>query len=1523
MYAEQLDPLDALALRRMERLLGNPETNYADQVFEVSPTLIAWSEVTDRGGADRTRQLRVVRTEPASGLVRESQSFAENELAALWARVGEIRARPSAAPTPNTAVVIGGFVNSAIREDTPLDGLVADPARLVGEERPPFGLSERRVLAVDGDHLALLEVQLADGAWAFSVEEVDEQGQVAAWTVFDGDQLVEAVDHLARRGAEIRGPNAVIDPTQIYAMTMRAQDTDAHASAITDDYLAVDHRALGWAEVSRDQTIELIGAATTQAILVPSGVLAVGDDRLLALTSLYDGEAGSLLEGQVSLAVVAVRDGKVSRVDLFAEDDLAGAQAWFDRSKEGEGDGLSNSADGHWNDAHRVMAATERIVEPIAARAEHLMLVALEWDLVLIELDTSGSVRERVTFPLEDLAPAMAELNRRHQATLAPVEALWYDENEDLQAAIGAKDLDGLMEKIDPGVQMIDHRSMGWPTGGYEVWLDRARSLYESVQTVSAVNERYYCASPDGVGVFATRYRTTMAHGAAPTAGHVIVSQSSPASGYATLIEQFDEADIEAALARGDELEASLSGLDTCRAVAVGGAVNMLARSRRDLSLDGIVSPEAEFVRPSGEGVPVSTQDDLRSLGFGGPDRSVVAVRSDQLALIDMGLPDGGRIYSLEEIDDQDRMVAVRQFSADDLVAAMDALDDRWFGRNSDLAPKNGPTILAAGKALRSPRPADVLADLLHPSFTGTDHRPGHFDTWSRTEWLAGADAGRAQGGTFVAREIHTLDDRGFVFSMVQLTGHAGVDAIESDAATICVVLEDGLLRGTETFALGDVDAALARFDELTSRALHDGAPSAVEQAMANAIEALNRGDIDAVGALLDPALDFVSHVELVDADQSTPQPLDSLASLIEDDPTFTATPIALATDDLAVFRIRMTAASRLVGETVSMIEVGQGGHATLAHFWPIDGLQDALAACTRRHMTAETDMSETRRRLRQTILACTDRDRGGVLSHLDEDFVCRQHRPNALFEDVDRHGWADLQLSLVEEFPQVATWVSTIAESADATLERVRRWADPTSEEPELDILVVATFRDGRAVSADIFEVEQLAEAQALFDERVAAASDTPGEARNRASDELARIVKAGASGVSAIHAPLPDHLAAVLGGPTTTVRVLGLWREHLALVEVAGPSVDQRLIVLVECDDRGTIIHIQAWDRADADLAAAEMTTRGRVVNDLSPALEAWAQLGMNTNQHHAQGFANMFAADAVIIDHSPVGFGTITQAELLGGTLALFEMLPRLAASGWLLRETEHVLLSQSLRFGTSADGVEVELAQLSLVCTSPEGLIERFEAFPLDQLSEALTRFDELAAETPSDAADGVRSNAVSRLADQMDGTPETLAPLLDVDVVLDDRRSVVSVGRTAGRDAVVAAAAAWADVGLRPDRGATGRVAVRGEDHGLGRIVHVDDAGNQIEWLALFSLGPSGLIRRIVVFDGDDDDAAFDELNAAYTGSLPPHLQILRERQVRGMHAVMTGDTETLDEIYADGHGGQRPSFAGDGRGDPP
>ena len=355
--------------------------------------------------------------------------------------------------------------------------------------------------------------------------------------------------------------------------------------------------------------------------------------------------------------------------------------------------------------------------------------------------------------------------------------------------------------------------------------------------------------------------------------------------------------------------------------------------------------------------------------------------------------------------------------------------------------------------------------------------------------------------------------------------------------------------------------------------------------------------------------------------------------------------------------------------------------------------------------------------------------------------------------------------------------------------------------------------------------------------------------------------------------------------------------------------------LLNLYEVDEQGRFVYMVAFDADDIEGAVTELADRYAVGEGA-----AFAEIVRLDNEGallHARrdwtAYAERYAPDVVMIDHRPVGAGTITDrdehiryvrtgAELMN---AHYLWRPEIIAI------TPNAMLRTLRLIGREEAGADVELVSLNICCWR-DGLISHLEQFPADQREQARARFDELvaseAAEPPSlenpamDALRGTLDALVALDWGAYDG-------LYATDAVWEDRRPLVR-SRFVGREAIVEAIKVLGGLGANVYRLVP--LATRGDGVALARVTHGSRASAfECEILKLVELDEDGLIRSNVNFDPDDIDYAFDVLDERFiAGEGAPFADVLRavheplrthrERDWERHRPMYTDDLEVVD-----------------------
>ncbi|WP_081282506.1 BTAD domain-containing putative transcriptional regulator [Mycobacterium asiaticum] len=359
--------------------------------------------------------------------------------------------------------------------------------------------------------------------------------------------------------------------------------------------------------------------------------------------------------------------------------------------------------------------------------------------------------------------------------------------------------------------------------------------------------------------------------------------------------------------------------------------------------------------------------------------------------------------------------------------------------------------------------------------------------------------------------------------------------------------------------------------------------------------------------------------------------------------------------------------------------------------------------------------------------------------------------------------------------------------------------------------------------------------------------------------------------------------NLKALAEGAPTTTDVIATRGERLVLTRISSPNRDPRqgefsveMLIVAEVDADGRVAAQVAFNADDFGTALAELESR-YLAGEAAPYADTWRVI---VGSYASIGLDELpsLADDLVAVDHRRVT------------AFAAGEMVAYMRA-GWDLDqhvrpyiETVHRLsnLGAVVSYtaqGTSHDGFEGEWRGVVVSMVDGE-MVNRFELFDEADLDAALTRFDELHSRT-------VRlDNAASGLAERfrtcfMTRDWVAMTDLLAEDIRTDDRRHVVGAEGDRGRDVVMrhlmsgytdpGNGRASADVGVT--NMATTLIATRGNHLALSRsrMSGRDQApaAFRTDLLHIVESNDDDRITALAIFDPDDMDAAFAELDARY------------------------------------------------------
>ena len=320
------------------------------------------------------------------------------------------------------------------------------------------------------------------------------------------------------------------------------------------------------------------------------------------------------------------------------------------------------------------------------------------------------------------------------------------------------------------------------------------------------------------------------------------------------------------------------------------------------------------------------------------------------------------------------------------------------------------------------------------------------------------------------------------------------------------------------------------------------------------------------------------------------------------------------------------------------------------------------------------------------------------------------------------------------------------------------------------------------------------------------------------------------------------------------------------LARLTLSGNGVEAFLtefLAVMEIDADERISAIIVFDLEDIDAAIAELDAR-YLAGEAAAHSRAWSAIA-EVYAALNRGEIPPTAPDLVDIDHrslAAIGSGDLMaylQAAALedapGGAIYI-ETVHRLTDLGAV---TTHVAKS------TSREGFDAEWRITSFFIVSGD-LVSRYEIFDEDDLKAAVARFDELQPK-PRCLENAVAERFLAHFAAR---DWDALAQDFAENYYCDDRRRVVNAGLRQGRDAAIEDLRVAADIGLATNA-RSDVIATRG-----GRLILTHWRGSgpdhdafQQDVLQVVEHDADERIAAAVLFDVDEIDAAFEELDARY------------------------------------------------------
>jgi DNA-binding SARP family transcriptional activator len=733
------------------------------------------------------------------------------------------------------------------------------------------------VAAIRGERLALVRAHYSGSDEQpdtfhnelLRIAEVDADGRIAAYIIFDPDDFGAAIAELDAR--YLTGEAAPYAGTWSVVAGAYASLNSRELPATTADWVIVDRRrGLTFASNDHDAVVSTSWEVTPDFNIRIDAVLQLTDIGAVVKHSARGTSPEGFDTEWREIVIVTVEGDLANRCEIFDETDLGAALARFDELSR-PAPRLDNEAsrvlerylahfarrdwdamaamvaeDFSGDDRRRVVnggarcgrdaeiANVQAVAEigcvditstPIATRGERLVLArhtftVRDWPQELfdnefvdvVEINAYEQVAVQIAFDADNIDAAFAELDARYLAgEAAPYARVWQS----------AMDTLGEANRHEPGpiirgLTYVDHRRVSFGSG------DFGRAV-----------EELWALVPDA------RYRATAVHAldAHGTVASLVIEGTDSHgnklewSRVVSLVpdeprmDVYEDDDVDAAVARFEELRPQERRLKNAatkveeRFQAYFAARDWAAMG--EILADDISADDRRRVVNAGirhgRDAKIADMRATADLGTKNGTSTVIAIRGQRLALVRIRLsgrdqrPDAfhTEMLGIAEINADQRMAACVLFDVDDIDAAFAELDARYIAGEGAAYARTWSVVAEAYAALnRRELPATT------PDWVNIDHQqvttvaPGDFIANIRASWDVAPDL------RIYIEAVHRLSDLGALVTHAgNGTSQAGFDA---EWRTISLYTVDGdLINRCELFDEADFDAAIARFEEL------------------------------------------------------------------------------------------------------------------------------------------------------------------------------------------------------------------------------------------------------------------------------------------------------------------------------------------------------------------------------------------------------------------------------------------------------------------------------------------------------------------------------------------------------------------------------------------------------------------------------------------------------------------------------------------------------------------------------------
>ncbi|ORV54593.1 hypothetical protein AWC05_18580 [Mycobacterium florentinum] len=1446
------------------------------------------------------------------------------------------------------------------------------------------------VIAIRGERLALIHTHASGrdsetiASDAINVVEIDTDGRIAADVVFDPDDFDAAIAELETRylaGEAAANAHAWSIIAGAYAALNRHE-----FPATTADWVNIDHR--GEAAFGPGDLVAYLRAgldAEQETRIYIEAVHRVADLGVVITYAAQETSQEGFDAEWRGITILMVDSDKISRSEVFDEAELDAALARFEqlsRPARRPENAATRVYDRFWShfaardwdavtetlaesvsgmDHRRVVNAGMRggrdaVIDDLRVAAELFSISMLDVVAIrggrlaltrvraagrdpetvqndafnLIEIDADKRITLVDIFDLDDVDAAFNDLEARYlTGEAAPYAHMWTITTENY-AALSRHEL----PPMTADAVTIDHRRAAAFAPGE--FLQYLRAAIDQSQRTNIHPTIVHRLNELGTVITHTAQVTSNA-GFDAEFQDVIVSTL--VGNRVNHFELFDEADLDAALARFEELSrpvyrlentASRLGEQFMRHLVAQNWDAMTQMMSDDFWSDDRRAVVGAGIRHGRDG-QIADMRVIADIGLTTVAPHVIATRGDSLALTRVRFAFRGQdaaeflteVVGIAEIDANQQIAAIASFEPDDIDSAIAELDARYLAGEAAAHAHTWSVIMETFAALNRHEPLPTT-----PEFVSVDHR--RTVAFAPGQLLAFVSTGsELDHDTTHAEAVHRLSNLGAVITFVTHgTSKEGFDA-EWRAIAVSIIDSEKVSR-CELFDEEDLDAAIARFEELhpTARGLENTA----SRASARYLERVVARDWEAAAEVLadDYYTDDRRHLTGGGVYGRDAEIVSAQAQVDVGTTQISQTVIAVRGERLALSRLRYAAYEHglegFVVEILIVVEANADGRCAATVAFDLDNIDAAFAELDARYLAAEAAAhADTWSVITQGFAVLNRRE----MPQTTPDWVNIDHRRGTSIAPGEM---STVLNAAWEHASDLRSFIESVHRLNDLGCV-ITHVAHETSQEgfyTEWRVVSVLTVEGDLVNRGEVFDEADLDAALARFDELQPQAPPLENAASRAVarlwtcfatqdwaaladtmiddfwSHDHRRVVNAGVMRGRDVHVANMRTVAEV-GFEAIASTVIATRGQYLALSRVWSSAHDFEpgetsadMLGIVQADGNNRLTTAALFDAEDIDAAFEELDAQYLAV-EAAPHAHTWSII--------ARGFVALgrgempaITTDFVDIDHRR---GPLAPGELIEYLRASFDDIK----SNRIYLEAVHRLAGSCavvthVARNTSHRGFDAEW-HVTDVITVDGDLISRVEMFDEADLDAALARFDELCSRPPQ--LENTASQLVERFqayyaAGDWTAMSETLAD----NTSADDRRRVVGTGLRLGRDAAIADMRAIAELG-RTDISST-VIATRGDRLALGRFVFSGrDQGPAFftETLGVVEANSDNRIVAQISFDTDDVAAAFAELEARYLAGEAAAYSRTWSAITRVFEMINRGEMPTTTEDFED------------------